>query len=492
MRWALPFLVVAGAVAQQPPVPPEFARVSLETPAKVGLPVWLKISTDQVPVPLKFSTDQEINYPLSVEPNYHPCHDVEVRKDGKPFPRITYPDSAIGIGFMVPGNLCGSPFLPGKQEHPGSLPLHVMYRFDRPGIYEVRFVQRMPAAAAPTVTSPWTRIEIGPATPADRIKWLADVSARAPTDATSLLTGYLPDLLGVPDERSLQLLVPYLTHPDDWVRRYVSYALAYWPGDQAKRAVLAALRARGPSEDSAQVLMSMSAREIITADEEESAVQDALPYLKSDSKISLKGAIDMAGWIALRENSPVGAALKTRAVNALIDAEAHVVALRDTDIANAYAGALGRVQDDRASKILWSFVDRHIDGGQAIIALTWLHAPSDLQKLAQLALVSGTQPDDTGPPSLPSLLRQAYGEAALPYIEDLMQRSPFVRVRVESARELVLAGRPSGFAFIADAIEQEPPYRQEMIQFLRDRFPEIRQGDDTAALNLARTKANTK
>ena len=35
-------------------------------------------------------------------------------------------------------------------------------------------------------------------------------------------------------------------------------------------------------------------------------------------------------------------------------------------------------------------------------------------------------------------------------------------------------------------------YRQEMIQFLRDRFPEIRQADDTAALNFARTKANAK
>jgi hypothetical protein len=137
-------------------------------------------------------------------------------------------------------------------------------------------------------------------------------------------------------------------------------------------------------------------------------------------------------------------------------------------------------------------VDRHIDGGQAITALTWLHASSDLQRLAQLALVPASQPDDTGPASLPYSLRHAYGEAALPYIEDMLQHSPFVWVRVDSARELVLVGRSSGFAFIADAIEQGQPYRQEMIQFLRDRFPEIRQADDTAALNFARTKANAK
>jgi hypothetical protein len=363
-----------------------------------------------------------------------------------------------------------------------------MYRFGRPGIYEVRYVQRTPAH--PEVRSPWTRVEIGAATPADRTKWLAEASARAPTDATSLLTGYLPDLLGVPDERSLQLLVPYLNHPDDLVRRYVSYALAYWRGGQAMKAVLAALRARGPSEDSARVLSFATG--LITADEVESAVQNSLPYLKSDSKISLKGASDTVAWIALRENSPVRAALKTRAVNALIDAETRVVAFGDTDIANAYAVALGSVKDARASKILWTFVDRHIDGGQAITALTWLHASSDLQRLAQLALVPPSQPDDTGPASLPYSLRHAYGEAALPYIEDMLQHSPFVWVRVDSARELVLVGRPSGFAFIADAIEQGLPYRKEMIQFLRDRFPEIRQADDTPALNFARTKANAK
>ena len=456
------------------------ADVSLESPAKVGLPVWLKISTRD-----------EIRYPFFTVPDWHVCHDVEVRKGGKPFLRIQPPSGAIGIAVSFAGNICGNLYLPGKAQHPGSIPLHLMYRFDQPGIYEVRYVKRVPFvdAAPPAVVSPWTPIEIQPATPADRAKWLAEVSAHAPSDATSLLSGYLPDILGVPDERSLELVVPYLYHPDNLVRQYVAHGLAYWPGDQAKKAVLAALRSRGPSEDSARVLSST--REKTTADEEE-AVQIALPYLKSDNTILLKGAIDTVAWIGLGEKSQISGELKTRAEGALIDAVAHVVALGNPEIANVYAGVLGTVKDERAAKILWTFVDRDIARGQAIIALTWLHAPSDLKKLAQLALPPAAEPGDAGPSSLPYALRNAYGEAALPYIEEMLQRSPFVWVRAASARELVEAGKPSGFAFIVDAIEQNRPYRGEMVQFLRDRFPEIgRAGDDTA-LNFAKGKANAK
>ncbi len=391
---------------------------------------------------------------------------------------------------FLPGPPCGILYLSGKVQHSGSIPLQVMYRFDQPGVYEVRYVERMPWGEpnAPSLVSPWTPIEIQAGTPADRVQWLAEISSHAPSDATGLLTGYLPDILGVPDERSLQLLAPYLNHPDAMVRQYVSYALSYWPGEQASKAVLAGILAQGPSEDSAR-LLSVS-KEMITAAEAEAAVQVALPYLKSDSAISLKGAIDMVGWIVLGENSQISGALKKRAADALLDAAPHVASLGNPEIATAYAAALGSMKDDRGGKILWSFVERDIAREQAIIALAWLHLPADLPKLAQMALPPTARPGDPG--SLPYALRYSYGDVALPYLEEMLQRSPFVFVRTASARELVNAGRPSGFAFIVDAIEQDRPYRGEMIRFLRDRFPEIRQADDAAALRLARTKANAK
>jgi hypothetical protein len=162
------------------------------------------------------------------------------------------------------------------------------------------------------------------------------------------------------------------------------------------------------------------------------------------------------------------------------------------EIANTYAAALGSMKDDRAGKILWSFVERDIAHEEAIIALAWLHSPADLPKLAPLAFPVRVQPGDSGPTSLPGALRNSYGNAALPYIEEMLQRSPYVFVRTASAQELVNAGRPSGFAFIVDAIEQNRSYRGEMVRFLHDRFPEIPQGDDAAALRLAQSKANAK
>jgi hypothetical protein len=459
------------------------ASVALEAPARVGLPVWLKISSPD-----------EIRYPFYTAPDWHVCHDVEVRKDGKPFPRIQRLGSAAAMVGSIPGGLCGGLYLPGKPQHTGSIPLHVMYRFEQPGIYEVRYVEHssllLGDTAPPTVVSPWTPIEIQAATAADRAKWLADVSASAPTDATGLLSGYLPDILGVPDDQSLKLLVPYLNHPDAMVRQYVSRAVSYWPAEEAIKAVLAMILTQGPSEYSAGVL-SVS-KDKMTAVEADAAVQAALPYLKSDSAISLKGAINVVQGIALGEKSQVSGELKRRAADALVDAEAHVVALGDPEIANAYVQAVFTVKDDRASKILWSFVDRGIAHEQAVICLAWLHSPADLPKLAQMAMPPTAQPRDPGPGSLPYALRSSYGDVALPYIEEMLQRSPFVFVRTASARELVNAGRPSGFAFIVDAIEQNRTYRGEMIQFLRDRFPELRQADDAAALRLAQSKANTK
>ena len=457
------------------------ASVALEAPARVGLPVWLKISTRN-----------EIRYPFYTVPDWHTCYDVEVRKDGKPLSRFQPPPTAIAQIIVFAGNICGGLYLPGKLQHPGSIPLHVMYRFDQPGVYEVRYVERMPWGEpnAPNLVSPWTRIEIQAGTPEERAQWLAEISSHAPSDATGLLTGYLPDILGVPDDRSLQLLTPYLNYPDAMVRQYVSYALSYWPGEQASKAVLAGIRAQGPSEDSAR-LLSFS-KEMITVAEAEAAVQVALPYLKSDSAISLKGAIDMVGWIALAENSQISGALKKRAADALIDAEGQVVGLGNREIANTYAAVLGSMKDDRAGKILWSFVERDIAHEQAIIALAWLHSPADLPKLALKAFPPSALPGDSGPTSLPGALRYSYGDAALPYIEEMLQRSPYVFVRTGSARELVNAGRPSGFAFIVDAIQQNRSYRGEMIQFLRDRFSEIRQGDDAAALHLAQSKANAQ
>lgn len=47
------------------------------------------------------------------------------------------------------------------------------------------------------------------------------------------------------------------------------------------------------------------------------------------------------------------------------------------------------------------------------------------------------------------------------------------RMQTNCARELVQAGHKSGFAFIAQAIEQDRFYRREMVQFCPRPLPGI-------------------
>ena len=93
--------------------------------------------------------------------------------------------------------------------------------------------------------------------------------------------------------------------------------------------------------------------------------------------------------------------------------------------------------------VLWDLVNRHIARGQAVIALTWRRSPSDLPKRAQLALQPANGNDmDSNLASLPYALRHAYGDAALPYLEMMAERSEFTLVRTASVEELKRAVSP--------------------------------------------------
>jgi hypothetical protein len=91
--------------------------------------------------------------------------------------------------------------------------------------------------------------------------------------------------------------------------------------------------------------------------------------------------------------------------------------------------------------------------------------------------------------SLPYALRNSYGAAALPFLEDGL-KSGYAFVPSECARQLVLAGRGSGFAFVAKTIEGNERYKQELTQFIHDSFPETRGADEGALLGFLKRRAN--
>ena len=120
--------------------------------------------------------------------------------------------------------------------------------------------------------------------------------------------------------------------------------------------------------------------------------------------------------------------MAARGEAALIDAAEHVVLTADPQTVTDCVAAVGALRDSRARALLWDFVERDIARGQALIAITWQKDPADLPRLA-------AQMDA----SLPYALHSAYGEAAMPYLQEAMRRAKDVHVRIACAREAVPA-----------------------------------------------------
>lgn len=463
----------------------DLVALSVEGDAAVGMPLWLKIF-----VP---GWHPAVEYPFDVRPAWFKCADVEVRREGKLLPRIADLSTQTIGGLIYSGPVCGFLGLAAESHHLDRIPLHLQYRFDRPGAYEIRYTMRRGwSHDSPAVLrSPWTRVEVKPGTPEVRARWLAEMSAHAPADSTSLLTDFLPSILGIPDEPSLRLLTRYLYHPNNLVRQFAMYGLTYWPAAEAAATVKNLIRTRGPSDVAVDFLTLRPGLDARAAD---SVVEASLRFLSADSPVLLRGAITAVYRIGLAAKPGISPALRTRAETALVESENHILATSESQTACDYAAALGTVKNDRAGAVLWDLVSRDTAAReQAEIALTWRGDPADLPKLARLALAPANgDPLNRGLASLPYALHRAYGDAALPYLEAMLAKSEFTWVRTESARELILAGRPSGFAFVADAIEARKPYRRELIDFVRGQFPGMRNAGDEEVLRFVQTRAPAK
>jgi hypothetical protein len=302
--------------------------ISLERPAAVGLPVWLKIPA---------SNPAETFYPFWLGlPVSFGCKQVEVRRNGQMLPEIANSaDQSKSSGIMgATGNPCGSVlrdlvFGLVRATHPARLPLHLRYRFDQPGVYEVRYTEKLEQFAftrGPTVWTEWTPIEIQPGSPGSRASWLTEMSAHAPTDTVEALTDFLPSILGIPDPESLRLLGPYLYHPDKLVRRYAGVALTYWPAVQAETIVKEWLRTNGPSDG----MINFLARGHFNAlPDFDSILEIVLPYLRSNSPVLVEGAVAAAHHLT-GSASKASPELRRRAEKELMDAEDHIRAIGDS------------------------------------------------------------------------------------------------------------------------------------------------------------------
>ena len=110
----------------------ELATLSLEQPAHVGGPVWVHV---QAP---PFPWYGDVQYPVGVHPADFGCHELAVRRNGTMLPLIPM----RATGGIANGLMCGKISIGRELQHKNRLPLHLQYRFDKPGIYEVRYTRR--------------------------------------------------------------------------------------------------------------------------------------------------------------------------------------------------------------------------------------------------------------------------------------------------------------------------------------------------------------
>jgi hypothetical protein len=91
--------------------------------------------------------------------------------------------------------------------------------------------------------------------------------------------------------------------------------------------------------------------------------------------------------------------------------------------------------------------------------------------------------------SLPYSLHRVYGDAALPWLKKAARETTQPAVRKECAKELAIASQPAGFHFLLQSMDETPSFRPEVLQFMRDRFPDLRDADDERVLDFVRERA---
>jgi beta-lactamase regulating signal transducer with metallopeptidase domain len=203
-------------------------ELTFKEPVYQNMPVWVSI------------TSVNIRYPFRSEPWFAWGHDFEVMRDGKPLPRVKnaghFPSPFYSVGFW--GGSINVPNAPA-----GRLPLHLWYRFDKPGTYRVRYIRHddhwSPGAFSTdgegnivpskiVQATDWVTLEIKPFSTKQRKTWQKQQIANLPRDPGKLVGDALPSLLASPDETSLPAFLRSIKHKDKIVQQYAVHSLRYF------------------------------------------------------------------------------------------------------------------------------------------------------------------------------------------------------------------------------------------------------------------------
>jgi len=281
------FVVTYNGLSSAPvpiPFPPLPTSIKLTGPAYIDMPIWIQVG---LPDPQWRS----LRYPVTIWPADFGGHQFEVRRDGVDFPPIklanSFPKSFSGpggLGMIGGGSMLG---LPHEPKNRSRLPLHLIYRFDQPGRYEVRYTGRDMGGQV-LVRSGWLQFEVQDFPPSQRTAWLAEMRRTAPSDPAELMSDFLPSILAVPDRTVLSMLEDYLYNSSDLVRKYTMYALYAFDNDLVIQEIPRLVEKRGPTDELAYLL---SWRRNQFQPQASALVHSIVKYLDSPTPLLSSGAL---------------------------------------------------------------------------------------------------------------------------------------------------------------------------------------------------------
>jgi hypothetical protein len=448
-------LIVCGRSAAAAQV--QHFKIRIDAPARIGLPIWLYAD---------LQSTLEARYPFSSDPRYFGSNRVELKRNGQLLDHLPGFPETERIGGIIESSIA-----PPDSPH-NRLPLHLGFAIDRPGTYSVRW--SVVSVGAPRLEpshvlaeSDWLDFNVVQITTREREAWLAATLAARPTGTGLYVGDYIPSLLAAPsDGRVVQAVLNGFYSDDGLIRSCALGTLKNIPGNVTVPAIMESLRRRGPVDGLAYFV---SWHEALFQGRHDEIVRIARAYLSSEDDSITEGALRMLLFAHLFASTGNSAAIRD-ADNAVL-AAAPTLAKR-VPIAHTLSEYLGVIKSPASRQLLWQQVAHGgSDREQALIALTWIADPADLSRITDLLLQPGN-PDPSGRDlaSLPYQLVQAYGDAAIPYLQRAMANSPYDWVRPASAEQLSLKGRVESFRFFLDAMTEYHVYRAEVVRWLIETF----------------------
>jgi len=416
------------------------ATLAFEGPAYVDMPIWVRVTLPDTPN-LRL-VQANLRYPLSEIPWGFDGHSFEVRRDGKPLP-------SLKVQWRSGSTRSPSPAPSGSPA--GRLPLHLLYPFDQPGKYLVKYeYEAQPDGPGPPpairAESDWIELEVKPFSAQQREAWLSEKLAHPPRDEGLLVGDYLPSLLAHPDDRVLGALTTCFYRPERFVQEMAVYSLDYYPGATVAAVVPKVLHEKGPFRMLSFLPLWRPDWFRPVADR---LAEAALPYLDSDGAETVGSAL---GTLTVLEGHRISfhGPARARADAAIWDHLDHLLTFREPIVLAPLLNFVGVERSARAREAVWKIADRpdaRPVRQQALLTAAVLGDPRDLPRLGAL-LATG----DAAVTGLPSQLRITWGDQATPYLIAGLH-SPNPDTRLPCACELSLGGHREGFSYLLAIVE---------------------------------------